>query len=271
MEMTTGYIDCNDIRMFYRDMGTGPPLLLLHGGWATGEMNWYRHYEALCKHFRVISPDNRGHGRTNHPSGCEFDSFATLANDTATFLDKLDLPEPPIIMGHSTGGWIALHLSVHHCHRRHVKKQILLGMHGNIAVSRQFRLGMQEHFGTPDYRRPPEKWAFVRRHPFTAAYLWWVHKHVNWHRLVQLAWPMWVKPLEITDEQYKAIDCPTLVLYGELEEYGCEHDYQQLHEKICGSELKWVEGSGHLFVEEKPEEFRKALWPFLFPDGAPDT
>lgn len=40
-----------------------PTVLLLHGWTATADINWFRCYETLGRHFRVIALDHRGHGR----------------------------------------------------------------------------------------------------------------------------------------------------------------------------------------------------------------
>ena len=59
--------------IFFREV-EGPPgaptLMLLHGWTATADLNFFTCYEPLGRHFRVIAPDQRGHGhgiRSNKP------------------------------------------------------------------------------------------------------------------------------------------------------------------------------------------------------------
>jgi len=56
-------------------------------------------------HFRVITPDSRGHGRTVNPAR-EL-SYSTMADDLAAFIQALGL-EKPFIFGYSDGGQTAL-------------------------------------------------------------------------------------------------------------------------------------------------------------------
>ena len=53
-------------KIFFREV-EGPPgaptLLLLHGWVASAGLNWLHAFAPLGDHFRVIAPDQRGHGR----------------------------------------------------------------------------------------------------------------------------------------------------------------------------------------------------------------
>lgn len=62
-------VQANGLNIYYEEYGVGRPLLLLHGGGSTGRGSWSRVAPILAKHFRVITPDSRGHGSTNNPDG----------------------------------------------------------------------------------------------------------------------------------------------------------------------------------------------------------
>ena len=66
--------------MFYIEYGEGYPLILLHGALGTANVRWKKPIKLLSQHFRIIAPDNRGHGRTNNPTG-EF-SYKLMCEDT---------------------------------------------------------------------------------------------------------------------------------------------------------------------------------------------
>ena len=53
-------------QIFYAEAGTGPAVLLLHGGGpgASGLSNYSRNIDALSENFRVIVPDLPGYGRS---------------------------------------------------------------------------------------------------------------------------------------------------------------------------------------------------------------
>ena len=80
-----------------------PTVLLLHGIFATADLNWSLAMPALASRFRVVAPDLRGHGRgipTHQFSGSE------CADDLAAIVRVLDLG-PVIVVGYSLGGLVA--------------------------------------------------------------------------------------------------------------------------------------------------------------------
>ena len=78
-----------------------PTLLLLHGWWASGGLNWFQAFEPLSRHFNIVAPDLRGHGRGIR-SRRRF-RLADCADDTAALLDELGTG-PVIAVGYSMGG-----------------------------------------------------------------------------------------------------------------------------------------------------------------------
>ena len=79
-------------------------MLLLHGWMASGGLNWFRTFDALGKHFRVLAVDMRGHGRGIR-SRRRF-KLADCADDAAALLDELGI-ESVIVVGYSLGGPVA--------------------------------------------------------------------------------------------------------------------------------------------------------------------
>jgi len=84
----------------------GPPLLLLHGLGATGDV-WNAMIPLLRQHWqgRWLIPDFRGHGRSLHQAPY---SYATYAADVAGLLEQ---GEEVTVAGHSMGGLVAIALS----------------------------------------------------------------------------------------------------------------------------------------------------------------
>lgn len=106
------YADADGLRVYYRELGQGPPLVLVHGGLATGEIMWSERVLAeLARRFRVLVPDSRGHGRTNNPAGTL--SYAQMADDVAAFGAALGL-ERPVVVGYSDGAQVAIELGLRH-------------------------------------------------------------------------------------------------------------------------------------------------------------
>jgi pimeloyl-ACP methyl ester carboxylesterase len=57
---------CGDGTMVWRSWGSGPPLVLLHGGYGSWT-HWIRNVLPLARHFRVIAPDSPGLGESATP------------------------------------------------------------------------------------------------------------------------------------------------------------------------------------------------------------
>ena len=92
---------------FVREIA-GPPgaetVVLLHGLGATADLNWFRCYGPLGRHYRVISLDHRGHGRGIR-SMRPF-RLSDCADDVAALAEHLDI-DRIIPVGYSMGGPIA--------------------------------------------------------------------------------------------------------------------------------------------------------------------
>lgn len=102
--METGYVELTDgTRLHYRAAGTGRPVVLIHGLWASGRF-FQRQFEVVAAHHRVIVPDLRGHGKSGMPAHGH--TVAGHARDLADLLARLEI-ERPILAGWSMGAFIA--------------------------------------------------------------------------------------------------------------------------------------------------------------------
>ncbi len=100
-----GRLERDGAEIFYRDIGSGPPLLLLHGFFRTGEL-WDPFVDELSASNRLIVPDMRGHGRSTNPS--QVFLHRDSAADILALLDHLEISEVQAI-GHSSGAMTLLH------------------------------------------------------------------------------------------------------------------------------------------------------------------
>lgn len=86
----------------YREQGTGPTLICLHGLYGYGR-NWAGLARALPD-WRVILPDLRNHGQSFHSPEA---TYAAMAQDLAELVAALKL-ESFSLLGHSMGGKVAM-------------------------------------------------------------------------------------------------------------------------------------------------------------------
>jgi len=108
-------LDVAGTRLHVLERGAGPPLLLIHGLGAQMQSFNYGMVERLAVQFRVIAVDRPGSGYSERAPGAAADVF-TQAAAIAALLDALQL-EPPLVVGHSLGGAVALTLALDHPHR----------------------------------------------------------------------------------------------------------------------------------------------------------
>ena len=91
----------DDVMLFYRDWGTGRPVVLIHGWPLSGDM-WEKQATYLAQNGqRVITYDRRGFGRSDQP-WAPYD-YDALAADLNAIMEKLDLRDA-MLVGFSMGG-----------------------------------------------------------------------------------------------------------------------------------------------------------------------
>jgi pimeloyl-ACP methyl ester carboxylesterase len=109
-----------DISMYFEEHGAGDPLVLIMGFGADLQA-WALQAPAFARHFRVVTFDNRGSGRSSAPDKPY--SMEGMAEDTLSLMDRLGI-EKAHVLGWSMGGYIAQELALAHPER--VDKLVLM-------------------------------------------------------------------------------------------------------------------------------------------------
>ena len=121
-------IVANGIVTNYHDVGTGFPVLLIHGSgpgvsaWA----NWRLTIPVLAAQRRVIAPDMVGFGYSERPAGVLY-NMDTWVAQAVGLLDALKIEQADLV-GNSFGGGLALALAIRHPKR--VRRLVLMGSAG---------------------------------------------------------------------------------------------------------------------------------------------
>ncbi|MCB8748072.1 alpha/beta fold hydrolase [Rhodoferax sp. U2-2l] len=121
-------IVANGIRTNYHDVGTGFPLLMIHGSgpgvsaWA----NWRLSIPVLAQDRRVIASDMVGFGYSERPAGIRY-NMATWVAQAVGLLDALCIEQADLV-GNSFGGGLALALAI--AHPKRVRRLVLMGAAG---------------------------------------------------------------------------------------------------------------------------------------------
>ena len=103
------------VRIRYRDAGSGPTVVMLHGGWGHDIYSFDRQAAGLADH-RVVIPDRTGYGLSGRLDTQPTDFHQRAAEETLTVLDMLEL-DRAVLWGHSDGAVIALRVGLMAPHR----------------------------------------------------------------------------------------------------------------------------------------------------------
>jgi len=239
----SGLSPANDVELYYQIHGEGTPLILLHGGLGHSG-HWKNQLDLLSKHFKVISVDSRGHGRSTMSD--QQISFALMASDTVALMNHLEI-ERAHILGWSDGGNTGLYLAIHHPER--LIKVVASG--SNYSPS-----GIRSNVG--------ENQKFIAYIGNAVAdYQALSPDPANWDALFANVGRMWSSEPDFTTEQLGGITVPVLLLDGESDEAIYTEHTIEMASLIPTAKLTFVPGTGHFGMWEKPAEMNSAILDFL--------
>lgn len=101
--MHTKTIDGRDVNYWTYHDHKLPTIVMVHG--ITGNHKGFQYIAPLLPEFHIIAPDLLGFGASDLPEREDW-SVEGLARQTNAFVRSLNLPQPPIILGHSMGGLV---------------------------------------------------------------------------------------------------------------------------------------------------------------------
>lgn len=256
------YALTNGITMYYEVRGEGPPVLLVGGLGSDGHF-WYRQTPALARRFQVITPDNRGAGRTDAPD--EPYSMRTMADDLAGLLDGLNISAVHLV-GASMGGFIAQDFALAYPGR--VRKLVLcctsFGGPSSVPMpagsipprTGDPRVDLPAQFAI---QLPPEYLQSQARE--LAEYIEWRVKHPQplhgYHRQVAAL------AAHNTEDRLGHLRMPVLIMHGGRDNVVPPGNAELLAARIPGAKTHICPGAGHLFLWECADGANQALSEFL--------
>jgi 3-oxoadipate enol-lactonase len=253
------------IDLSYYDSGSGEPLVFLHSFghtkamWAP-QLNYF-----LQQGYRVIAPDMRGYGESGYVAANY--SIGTFAEDVARLIRELGL-QKPTVTGISMGGYTALGIQ-----RRYPNLLGALVLSNTkaeadseeIKARRRSQIQVLKEQGVPEFVRTS---ASRRLSPVTLKERPWVLDYVSMLNLTVSEEVLAATLQAMIDKEddttiLSAIKIPTLVIYGTDDTFIPKPAAPFMHEKISGSKLVAIEGTGHVSSLENPGRYNAALLDFL--------
>ncbi|SNT65025.1 Pimeloyl-ACP methyl ester carboxylesterase [Asanoa hainanensis] len=112
MDIQHRRLAANDAVHHYAVVGTGPPLILLHGFPQTWRA-WSRVAELLAGEFRIVMPDLRGLGGSPGPAG-GYDKHSLAGDVRAIARAEFGTAAPATVCGHDLGGYVGFAYALSH-------------------------------------------------------------------------------------------------------------------------------------------------------------
>lgn len=255
-------------KIYVEDVGSGQPVVMLHGWPANNNMFEYQKNALLDAGYRYIGVDYRGYGKSDAPaSGYD---YATMASDIDQVITQLELKDAALL-GFSMGGGIALRYLLNHGSSK-ISKLILAGaaapvftqregypygmtkdeVDDLIADTRKDRPAMLEGFGKiffeQDHSEPMTQWF----HNLSVA--------ASSHGTILSA--IALRDEDLRDE-LPQIDVETLIIHGKKDKV-CPFEFaEEMQKAIPNSRIEPFEESGHGTVLDEREKFNDTLLAFL--------
>jgi pimeloyl-ACP methyl ester carboxylesterase len=203
-----------ELELYCETLGSGPPLVLLHGSLMTiGLMNDYP--ALLAADRQVIAVEMQGHGHTSdigRPLRYEL-----LADDIAALLDYLGLARADIF-GYSLGAGVALQLAIRHPGR--IRRLVCMsvtyrsdGMHQEMTAATNVDAVLDQLADSP-YRRAYEA---VAPDPG------------YWPEFVRKVLALDARPQDWPAEQVAAIRAPVMIIAADNDIVRLEHAVEMYH------------------------------------------
>lgn len=165
-----GRIPVGSTSLFYRDIGEGRPLVVLHGGPAFDHQYLAPELDRLAGRFRVVYYDARGRGWSAEGVAPEEVTIESEVEDLETVLETLNLQDV-VLLGHSWGGLLAAEYLIRKARR--VSHLVLMNTapmsHDDYLHFVEYRRGLhslEDRKNMADLAATPE---FLRSEPEGAA------------------------------------------------------------------------------------------------------
>jgi proline iminopeptidase len=276
-----GFLEINGASLFFKTMGSGEPIVVLHGGPGFDHRQFLPYIWELAERHKVILFDQRGTGLSSgtiDSTSISIDSFiADIEGIREAFgIGKMNL------LGHSWGGILAMYYGIRH--PENLKSLILCSTAASFESFAEMR-------ATYEANRLPEDTVLLQEIYSSDAY------QNGDPQAVEKFWRVYFKPyfadqqlvaeldLQFEEnsikngdavaghilqsigefdlhEDLRAIRCPTLIIHGDSDPMPVKYA-EMIHESIGGSELVIAEGAGHWLFVDATETFTSSVLDFL--------
>lgn len=292
-----GYVDAGGVLIYYKSLGRGAPLVLLHGGPGASHDYLLPHLLPLARSHRLVFVDERGSGRSTGLEDPRGYTVEAMVEDVEAVRQGLGLGRIALL-GHSYGGVLAQAYALKYqqnlthlvlgstFHSTRAMNEVFRRMRERMAPELRARLEKLEQAGLfgqgPDYRkgRYPDEYMLAAWGEGYFPYIYRRRPDPNEDPLASgnMAWDlyreMWgshgefvidgnLASVEYAD-RLGALRVPTLILVGDHDQ--CDPSLSRdMQARIPGARLVVLPESGHMTFVDQPALFLQAVGDFLRP------
>jgi proline iminopeptidase len=290
-----GFVDANGIMIYYKILGRGEPLMIVHGGPGASHDYFLPYLLPLARHHKLIFIDERGSGRSQKLEDPAGYTVENMVEDVESVRQALGLGKVSLL-GHSYGGALAQAYALkYQSNLSHLilgstwsstkaMNDVFVRMKQNMSPELRDRIAKLEATGLFGHGKDYEKNHYTAEYMIAAwgegyfPYLYHNRPDPNYDPIDagKISWDlyreMWgsdgefvidgnLKSVEYTD-RLSSIKVPTLILVGDHDE--CDPSLAKtMQEKIAGSKLVIFPSSGHMTFVDQPTMFVKKVEEFL--------
>jgi proline iminopeptidase len=295
-----GFVDAHGVLIYYKTIGRGAPLVIVHGGPGASHDYFLPYLLPLARHNKLVFIDERGSGRSEKLEDPKGYTVENMVEDVEAVRTELGLGKIALL-GHSYGGVLAQAYALKY--QRNLTQLILCStfsstralnevfvrMEQNMPAELRDRIKKMEADGLFGHGKDYEKNRYPNDYMVAAwgegyfPYLYQNHPDPNFDPIGQgnTSWDlyreMWgshgefvidgnLVSVEYTD-RLSTIHVPTLITAGDHDESDPSMS-QVMHQKIAGSKIVILPKSGHMTFVDQPGMFLNAVETFLHPVAA---
>lgn len=251
------------MKLHYRILGEGQPLIILHGLFGSAD-NWQTLAKGFAEKNKVVLVDMRNHGHSPHTDEMNYDA---MAEDIYELIQEEKL-ENSILMGHSMGGKAAMFFAQKH--ENLLDKLIVVDMglkkyppHHQVIFDALLSLD----FDQIKTRKEAEEQ--LKKTITDFGVLQFLLKNIYWTEREKLDFRFNLHVLYREIEEILEavppgrVNVNTLFIRGEKSNYILEDDYEKIKEQFPNSKIETIKGAGHWVHAEKPKEFYEMISGFI--------
>lgn len=270
----------NGAQLYYKIIGEGEPIVVLHGG-PGFEHTYLYQLEKLAERFRVIFYDQRGTGRSSENIDSASITIDNFVEDLERLRKEFGLKKMNLL-GHSWGGLLGLFYGIKY--PENINSLMLIctaparsgfweEVYSNIDLNRQLKdsIALAEIRASKDYKNNKPEAHEKFRKIFFKSYFYNQDLadslNMNFTPTTIKNLPIVFPPLLGTKvfnilDQLSAIDCPTLIVCGDSDVIPLKYS-EEIQRNIPKSKLVEIKNSGHFPYIEKPDEFFEVISDFI--------